>query len=61
MWVILAIATFHDYEIWQMDVKTAFINGKLAKDVYMSQQEGFVDAKYPNRMCKLEKSIYRLK
>ena len=34
--VMLAITAFHDYEIWQMDVKTAFLNGKLAKDVYMN-------------------------
>ena len=31
--VLLAIAAFHDYEIWQMDVKTAFLNVKLTKDV----------------------------
>ena len=55
--VMLAIAAFHDYEIWQMDVKTAFLNGKLAEDVYMAQPEGFVDPKHPNRVCKLEKSI----
>ncbi|KAA3450189.1 polyprotein [Gossypium australe] len=39
--ILLAIATFHDYEIWQMDVKTAFLNGKLEEDVYMTQPEGF--------------------
>ena len=44
-----------------MDVKTAFLSGKLAEDVYMSQPDGFVDAKHPNRVCKLEKSIYGLK
>ncbi|KAI3524132.1 hypothetical protein L1887_02784 [Cichorium endivia] len=59
--IMLAIAAFHDYEIWQMDVKTAFLNGKLTEDVYMNQPEGFVDAKYPNKVCKLEKSIYGLK
>ena len=59
--VMLAIAAFHDYEIWQMDVKTAFLNGKLAEDVYMDQPEGFFDTKHPNRVCKLEKSIYGLK
>ena len=32
---LLAIATFHDYEIWQMDVKTTFLNGYLEKDIYM--------------------------
>ncbi|KAK8640338.1 hypothetical protein V6N13_008094 [Hibiscus sabdariffa] len=40
--ILLAIAAFHDYEIWQMDVKTAFLNGKLEEDVYMTQLEGFV-------------------
>ncbi|KAK8635003.1 hypothetical protein V6N13_022881 [Hibiscus sabdariffa] len=40
--ILLAIAAFHDYEIWQMDVKTAFLNGKLEEDVYMTQPEGFV-------------------
>ena len=58
---MLAIAAFHDYEIWKMDVKTAFLNGKLAQDVYMSQPEGFVSIEYPNIVCKLENSIYGLK
>lgn len=43
--VMLAITAFHDYEIWWMDVKTVFLNGKLVEDVYMSQPEGFVDVK----------------
>ena len=58
---MLAIAAFRDYEIWQMDVKTAFLNGKLTEDVYMSQPEGFVSNECPNRVCKLEESIYGLK
>ncbi|KAK9043534.1 hypothetical protein V6N11_071870 [Hibiscus sabdariffa] len=40
--ILLAVAAFHDYEIWQMDVKTAFLNGKLEEDAYMTQPEGFV-------------------
>ncbi|KAL4364181.1 hypothetical protein GQ457_04G021280 [Hibiscus cannabinus] len=39
---LVAKAAFHDYEIWQMDVKTAFLNGKLEDDVYMTQPECFV-------------------
>ncbi|GKB03339.1 retrovirus-related pol polyprotein from transposon TNT 1-94 [Tanacetum coccineum] len=58
---MLAIAAFHDYEIWQMDVKTAFLNGKLTKDVFMAQPKGFENAKYPKRVCKLQKAIYGLK
>ncbi|KAJ9556430.1 hypothetical protein OSB04_011044 [Centaurea solstitialis] len=59
--IVIAIAAFHDYEIWQMDVKTAFLNGKLFEDVYMTQPEGFVQSEHPNRVCKLQKSIYGLK
>ncbi|KAJ9535962.1 hypothetical protein OSB04_un000872 [Centaurea solstitialis] len=59
--ILLAIAAFHDYEISQMDVKTAFLNGKLDEDVYMAQPEGFVHAKYPDKVCKLKRSIYGLK
>ena len=42
---MLAIATFYDYEIWQMDVKTTFLNGYLKEELYMIQPEGFVDPK----------------
>nr|GEV14929.1 retrotransposon protein, putative, Ty1-copia subclass [Tanacetum cinerariifolium] len=43
--IMLAIAAFHDYKIWQIDVKTSFLNGKLTEDVFMAQQEGFENAK----------------
>ncbi|GKC90042.1 retrotransposon protein, putative, ty1-copia subclass [Tanacetum coccineum] len=59
--ILLAIAAFYDYEIWQIDVKTAFLNGHLSEDVYMVQPEGFVDPKHPNKVCKLQRSIYGLK
>ena len=59
--ILLAITAYYDYEICQMDVKTAFLNGNLLEDVYMTQPEGFVDPKYPNRVCKLQRSIYGLK
>ncbi|KAJ9542264.1 hypothetical protein OSB04_028770 [Centaurea solstitialis] len=61
MRILLSISAFHDYEIWQMNVKTAFLNGKLDDDVYMAQPEGFVHAKYPDKVCKLKRSIYGLK
>jgi hypothetical protein len=44
-----------------MDVKTAFLNGNLTEDVYMTQPEGFVNPKYAGKICKLQKSIYGLK
>ena len=39
--ILLALAAHFDYEIWQMDVKTAFLNGNLVEEVYMKQPEGF--------------------
>ncbi|GJW76758.1 retrotransposon protein, putative, ty1-copia subclass [Tanacetum coccineum] len=50
--ILLAIATFYDYEIWQMDVKTAFLNGHLSEDVYMVQPEG------SKRLIALSQSAY---
>ena len=59
--IMLAIAAYHDYEVWQMDVKTAFLNGNLSEDVYMIQPESFVNPKKANKICKLRRSIYGLK
>nr|GFA54784.1 zinc finger, CCHC-type [Tanacetum cinerariifolium] len=59
--ILIAIVAYYDYEIWQMDVKTVFLNGYLNEEVYMEQPEGFVNPKYPNRVCKLKRSIYGLK
>ena len=39
--ILLSMAASLDYEIWQMDVKTAFLNGNLDEEIYMSQPEGF--------------------
>ena len=58
--IMLAIAAFYDYEIWQMDVKIAFLNGYLKEELYMMQPEGFVDPKGANIVCKLQRSIYGL-
>ena len=58
--IMLEIAAFYDYEIWQMDVKTAFLNGFLEEELYMMQPEGFVDPKGANKVCKLYRSIYGL-
>ena len=56
--IILAIAAYFDYEIWQIDVKTAFLNGNLAEDLYMMQPEGFVDPTNAGKICKLQKEIH---
>ena len=57
---MLAIAAFYDYEIWKMDVKTAFLNGFLEEELYMMQPEGFINPKDANKVCKLQRSIYGL-
>jgi hypothetical protein len=61
VWILLEIAAYFDYEIWQMDVKMDFLNRNLTEDVYMTQPEGSVDPKYAGKICKLQKSIYGLK
>jgi hypothetical protein len=53
--ILLEIFAYFDYEIWQLDVKMAFLNGNL------TQPEGFVDPKYVEKICKLQKSMYGLK
>ncbi|GJY58036.1 zinc finger, CCHC-type containing protein [Tanacetum coccineum] len=47
--ILIAVTAYYDYEIWQMDVKTAFLNGYLSNEVYLEQPEGFVNPKYPNQ------------
>ena len=59
--MILAIANELDFDIYQMDVKTTFPNGNIDADVYMEQPEGFIDTKYPEKVCKLRKIIDSLK
>src|ERR1041384_994474 len=59
--ILLAIPAYFDYEIWQMDVKTAFLNGNLEENVYMIQPEGFVAPKDAGKVCKLKRSICGLK
>ncbi|KAK2396677.1 putative mitochondrial protein [Trifolium repens] len=59
--ILLAIAAYHDYEIWQIDVKTAFLNGNLLEDVYMTQPEGFRIPKENHKICKLQRSKHILR
>ena len=59
--ILLAVAASLDYEIWQMDVKTAFLNGNLNEDIYMQQPEGFKAKGKEHMVCKLQRSIYGLK
>ena len=59
--ILLAVAAALDYEIWQMDVKTTFLNGELEEDIYMQQPKGFIALSQEHMVCKLHRSIYGLK
>lgn len=59
--IILAIVAYFDYEIWHMDVKTAFLHGNLEEDVYMIKPEEFVNPTNAGKICKLKRSIYGLR
>ncbi|GJZ45499.1 retrotransposon protein, putative, ty1-copia subclass [Tanacetum coccineum] len=57
--ILIAIAAYYDYEIWQMDVKTVFLNGFLEEEIYMEQPEGFIDPNYnSNEMRYLQNVPY---
>ncbi|GKE14489.1 retrotransposon protein, putative, ty1-copia subclass [Tanacetum coccineum] len=49
--ILISLATYYDYEIQKMDIKTAFLNGYLDKDIYMVQPEGFVYSNHPRKVC----------
>ncbi|GKD97674.1 retrovirus-related pol polyprotein from transposon TNT 1-94 [Tanacetum coccineum] len=59
--IFVANATNKNITIYQMDVKTAFLNGELKEEVYVSQLEGFVDHDNPSPVSKLKKDLYSLK
>ncbi|GKB89867.1 retrovirus-related pol polyprotein from transposon TNT 1-94 [Tanacetum coccineum] len=59
--IFIANAANKNLTIFQMDVKTAFLNGELKEEVYVSQLEGFVDQDNPLHVYKLKKALYGLK
>ncbi|GJZ16162.1 putative ribonuclease H-like domain-containing protein [Tanacetum coccineum] len=58
--IFLAFASYMGFIIYQMDVKSAFLNGKIDEEVYMSQPPGFIDPKYPKKVYKVVKALYGL-
>ncbi|GJV20360.1 retrovirus-related pol polyprotein from transposon TNT 1-94 [Tanacetum coccineum] len=59
--IFLAFVTYMNFIFYQMDVKSAFLNGKLKEEVYVKQSLGFESSEFPNHVCKLDKTLYRLK
>lgn len=56
--VVLSLAVSKDWALRQLDVNNAFLHGHLSEEVYMSQPPVFVDEKFPNHICQLDKAIY---
>jgi len=59
--LILAIVAHIDLKLYQMDVRTVFLNGELNKEIYMDQPLGFKTKGYERKICKLKRSMYDLK
>ena len=59
--LVLDFACMMDFRLFQMDVKSAFLNGYIEEEVYVDQPPGFVDYEHPNHVYKLKKTLYGLK
>jgi hypothetical protein len=59
--ILLAYAAHHSFKLFQMDVKSSFLNGPIKEEVYVEQPPGFEDDRYPNHVYKLSKALYGLK
>ena len=59
--ILLAYACAHNFKLFQMDVKSAFLNGVINEEVYVAQPPGFIDFEKPNHVYKLKKVLYGLK
>nr|GEV98926.1 Gag-Pol polyprotein [Tanacetum cinerariifolium] len=61
VWIFIAYAAYKSFPIYQMDVKTTFLNGPLKEEVYVAQPDGFIDPDHPEKVYRLRKALYGLK
>jgi hypothetical protein len=61
IWILLNFIAFKGFKLYQIDVKSAFLNGVIKEEVYVRQPLDFENPKYHNRVYKLSKSLYVLK
>ncbi|GKA87885.1 gag-pol polyprotein [Tanacetum coccineum] len=61
VWIFIAYAAHKSFPIYQMDVKTEFLNDLLNEEVYVAQPDGFVDPDHPEKVYRLRKALYGLK
>nr|GFA75958.1 retrovirus-related Pol polyprotein from transposon TNT 1-94 [Tanacetum cinerariifolium] len=59
--IFLSFPTYMNFKVYQMDVKSAFLNGKLKEEIYVKQPPGFESSEFPDYVCKLDKALYGLK
>ncbi|KAK4390043.1 Retrovirus-related Pol polyprotein from transposon RE1 [Sesamum angolense] len=61
VWVLLALAARKNWNLWQMDLKNAFLHRELDREIYMNQSMDFLNPDYPEYVYKLRKALYGLK
>lgn len=59
--LLLGVSRMFKFRLYQMDIKSAFLDGYLNEEVYVEQPKGFIDPNFPNHVYKLKKSLYGLK
>jgi len=59
--VLLAFACYKGFKLFQINIKSAFLNGEIKEDVFVEQPPGFESSQFPNHVFKLKKTLYGLK
>jgi hypothetical protein len=61
IYMLLVYATHHGFKLYQIDIKSTFLNDPIKKEVYVKQSPGFESERYPNHIYKLHNALYELK